>query len=181
MVPSRCRARTDDTNKAANIAPPHNMRSPRPSGLQLLKNRKQASVELRSSRQQSRVTFQSLWSARHPTQTQHSNARRERETTEPLLLLREESCDNAQQLRTGSTHDMQSNFCCVMWIKTLHTPDDLLLCWRRVPRCPIHMRVATIVPCIRHKFRNRSPAVDSWLASCFWSLLNNKIWSHRCG
>ena len=44
--------------------------------------------ELRSSRQQSRVTFQSLWSARHSTQTQHSNARRERETTEPLLLLR---------------------------------------------------------------------------------------------
>ena len=166
MVPSRCRARTDDTNKAANIAPPHNMRSPRPSGLQLLKNRQQASVELRRSRQQSRVTEQSIVSARHPTQTQQSNARRE--------------CDDAPQLITASTHDMQSNFCCVMWIKTLHTPDDLLLCWRRVPRCPIHMRAATIVPCIRHKFRNRSPAVDSWRASCFWSLLNNKIWSHRC-
>ena len=107
--------------------------------------------ELRRSRQQSRVTIQSIWSARHPTQTQHSNARRE--------------CDDAPQLMTGSTHDMQSNFCCVMWIKkNTHTRDDLQLCWRRVPRCPIHMRVATIVPCIRHKYRNQCPAVDSWRA-----------------
>ena len=42
---------------------------------------------LRSSRQQSHVSAQSIWSARHPTQMQHSDARRERETAEPLLQL----------------------------------------------------------------------------------------------
>ena len=88
-----------------------------------------------------------------------------------LFYYLEESFDNAQQLRTGSTHDMHSNFCRVMWLKNTHAKDDLLLCWRRA---------ATIVPRIRHKFRNRCPAVDSWRASCFRSRHTNKMWSHRC-
>ena len=152
MVPSRCRARTDDTNRAAKIAPPHNMRSPRPSGLQLLKKRKQAHVGV--AQLTTAVT-------RHYTvdmvcASPNTNATFEcDESAKPQshFYYLEESCDNAQQLITGSTHHMHSNFCRVMWLKNTHAKDDLQLCWRRA---------ATIVPCIRHKFRNRSPAVDSW-------------------
>ena len=54
------------------------------------------------------------------------------------IRTHDETCDNAQKLITGSTHDMQSNFSRVMRIKKTHThtPGDLQLCWRRDPRCP---------------------------------------------
>ena len=135
MVPSRCRARTDDTNRAAKIAPPHNMRSPRPSGLQLLKKKKTSACGSCAAHDSSHASLYSRYGLRVTQHKCNIRMRRERETTEPLLLLgrivrQRTTTDNG----VDASHAQQFLSCDV--VKNTHAKDDLQLCWRRDPRCP---------------------------------------------